>query len=334
VLSGRNGRLGLGNKIIEVKILRWIQMKSTARKHHYLPQAYLAAFTDTGLKNGQFWVIDTSSGARFCTSPKNVASERDFNRVDVIGKAPDIFENALSKFENHAVQACRNVDKTHTFPSDEDYNYILNMLCLFAVRNPQLRRSFNRSREQMAHIYAELLVSDPKIFSHHLKKAQEAGDIPEPDVSFEEMKQFIDERRYKIEFAPGGNLRMELDNIDKLLPILGQRTWSLLLSPSIGPSFICSDHPIALTWKNSQNRGPFGYGTKNTELFFPLGPRTGFYGVYEEPLHAVIKMKPAHVAVMNSRIAVSAERHIMSPTETFFIWYDGKIREIECRSNK
>jgi len=309
-------------------------MNSIARKHHYLPQAYLAAFTDTESKDGQFYVLDKNSGYYFRTSPKNVAAERDFNRVDVEGKPPDVLEQALSPFEDRAVQACRNVNRTKTFPSDEDYDYIINLLCLIAVRNPQMRTSFNQAREQTLNIIGDLLVSDEKIWKHHLKKAQESGYVEQNDVSFEEMKRFIEDRNYKIEFAPEGNLQVEFHAFDGLLPLLGKRLWSLLVAPNSGPCFVCSDHPVVLTRKKLGSLAPIGYGLKNTEVVFPLGPRTCFYGVYEEPLRTVVTMKPAQIAIMNSRVADSAERHVFSKTDTFIIWYNGEIREVVYRSNK
>jgi hypothetical protein len=308
-------------------------MNSTARKHHYLPQAYLAAFTDTGTKYGKFYVIDIQSRTCFRTSPNNVAAERDFNRVDVEGEPPDVIEQVLSPFEDRAVQAIRNVIRTETFPTPEDYNYIINLLCLIAIRNPQFRKSFNRSQEVLYHLICDHLVSAKKIFDHHLKKAQEAGYVTQTDISFEDMKQFIEKRRYRIEIVPEVNLREEFHAFPKLLAIMGQRIWSLLVAPSTGPGFICSDHPVALTWKNSLRRGPIGYGLKNTEAFFPLSPRTGLYGVYEKPLLTVFKMNLAQVAAMNGLVAQSAERHVFCETDSFYIWYNGEIIKKDCVSD-
>jgi hypothetical protein len=306
-------------------------MASTARRHHYLPQVYLAGFTDTGEKDGQFHVLDICSGASFRTSPINVAVERDFNRVDVEGKPPDIIEQELSPFEERAGQGIRNVNHTNIFPSDEDFNWIINLLCLIAVRNPQLRESFNRSRELTMHAIGDLIVSDEKIWIHHLKKAQKAGYVGDHNVSFDEIKRFIEERKYTIEFTSEGNLRVEFDAFGKILQLLGQRTWSLLVAPTSGPDIICSDHPVALTWKYLGKRGPIGYGLKNTEVFFPLGPRTGLYGVYEDPLPHVVHINPAQVAFMNTRVSNSAERHVFSTKDTFFLWDEDKIIEIDCR---
>ncbi len=306
-------------------------MRPTARRHHYLPRAYLAAFTDSGTKNGQFFVLDMRNGHSFRTSPKNVAAERDFNRINVERETPDLIEQALAPFEERAAQAIRTVLLREEFPNAEDCSFILNLLTLIAVRNPQLRNSFNRSRAEVMHRIADLLVSDKKIWDHHVKKVRAAEEVIKSSVSFEDVKQFVDERRYRIEFSPEGNLCIELRTFDKLLPILGQRTWSVLVAPIDGPEFVCSDHPVTLVWK-SRRRGPIGYGLKETEVFFPLGRRVGFYGVFENPLLPLVRLMPGHIATMNTRVALNAERHVFSTLESFSIWHDGEIRKIHVGS--
>ncbi|MDA0739043.1 MAG: DUF4238 domain-containing protein [Nitrospirae bacterium] len=307
-------------------------MNSIARRHHYLSQAYLGSFTDTGTKYGNFYVLKTESGECFSTSPKKVAVARDFNRLDAEEIPLDALEQSLSSFEGRVVEACQNIIHTKTFPNVKDYNSLINLICLIAVRNPQTRKSINRSREMALNLKASLLVSDEKIWTSHLRRTQEAGYVSNAEISNEEMKKFIEERRYDIKFSPGGNLRSELSAIDKLLPILGRRIWSLLLAPDSGPDFICSDHPIALNFKDSHREGPIGYGLKNTEIFFPISPKLGFYGVFENPLPQISNVKPDQVAKMNGQIAESAERHVFSIKDTFVIWYDGEIREVNCSS--
>ena len=305
--------------------------KPIARRHHYLPQVYLGAFTETGLKDGQFNVLDVESGRSFRTSPINVAVERDFNRVDIEGHSPDAIEQALASFEAQAVTAIRKVIETEEFPNDDEWNWILNLLGLIAVRNPQLRKSFNHSHEQVIHCIGDLLVSDKTIWDRHVKKARESGENINDNVSFEDVKQFVEERKYQIEFSPEGNLRVEFNAFDKLLPILGQRTWSVLVAPHDGPEFICSDHPVTLVWKGGRS-GPVGHGLRGTEVFFPLGRRVGFYGVFETPLKPVVKCKPGNVATMNRRVTWNSERHVYSPLDSFFLWHEGRIREVQCGS--
>ncbi|HEX9591776.1 MAG TPA: DUF4238 domain-containing protein [bacterium] len=307
--------------------------KSTARRHHYLPQAYLAQFTDLGTKEGRFHVLEIETGRKFRTSPKNVAVELDFNRVDVDGHPPDFVENVLSPMEQAAVESITNTVALGDFPSDEDYSAILHLICLIAVRNPLFRKSFNRAREHSIRVIADLLTSDEKIWKYHVQKAKEDGmEIPYP-VSFEDMKRFIENRDYEIDFHPQSNLQVELKIFSKMLPILHERTWSLIIASSDGPEFICSDHPVALDFK-SKCQGPIGLKSRETELFFPLTRRAGFYGTFEDPLKPVIHAKPGNVANMNRRVAFNAERHVYSCRDSFAIWLEGEIRIIDCAYNK
>ncbi len=302
--------------------------KSVARRHHYVPQGYLGAFTPSGSKDDFFFVLDIESGRSFRTSPANVAAQRDFNRVDIDGHSPDAIENALAPFEGDAVEAIRRVIETNEYPNDSDWNLILNLLALIAVRNPKLRESFNRSREQSLRVMGSMLASDRRLWERHEEKAKEAGEHM-PNVSFEEFKSFVEGESYKIEFHPEGNLRTEFKTLDKVLPLLGQRTWSIIVAPPEGPEFICSDHPVTLDWKD-QRASPIGYALPNTEVFFPLGRRVGFYGVYETPLKPVVHCRPLNVAIMNQRVINNAERQVYSALDRFHFWHQGSIQEACC----
>lgn len=310
-----------------------MKKKATARRHHYLPQSYLARFTDKGTEEGQFFVLEVESGRSFRTSPKNVAVELDFNRVDIEGHQPDAIENALSSLGQKAVQAIANTVATEEFPNDDDCNSILNLICLIAVRNPFVRKSFNHAREQLIHIIGDLLVSDKQLWEHHVRKARDNGENISDSISFEEMKRFIEERNYKIEFSPQSNLRVELNAFDNILQILGERTWSLIIAPQDGPEFICSDQPVVIEWKSGR-QGPIGLGKRETEVFFPISRRAGFYGTFEDPLKEVVHAEPGNVATMNRRVMFNAERHVFSPLGSFVIWIEGDIKTISCGYNK
>ena len=303
--------------------------KSIARLHHYLPQSYLAAFT-CRQKVDQFFVLDVQTGNSFRTSPLNVGAERDFNRVDVEGHPLDAIENALARFEGEAIASVRRVIDTESFPSDSDWNLILNLLGLIAVRNPKLRGSFNQSRERMYKDICDILVSDQKVLDRHVKKAHEAGAGINDTIPLEDVRQFVENENYRIKFHPQGNLHTEFHAFDKLLPLLGQRLWSVLVAPPEGPEFICSDHPVTVVWKDNRS-SPVGFGLKETEVFFPLGRCVGFYGVFESPLNEVVRCTPENVARLNQRVVMNAERHVYSSQESFAVWNEGKIQEIRCK---
>lgn len=175
----------------------------------------------------------------------------------------------------------------------------------------------------------DILVSDEKIWNYHKTRAIESGAKISENVSFDDVKEFVEEGEFRIEFPTGTNLHVELHAFDKLLPILGQRWWSVLIAPDNGPEFICSDHPVVLVWKRG-GAGPVGFGLRNTEVYFPFDRRVGFYGTYEDPLKRIVECSPGNVATMNMRVALNAERHVFSALQNFFMWHEGRIREVRC----
>ena len=84
---------------------------------------------------------------------------------------------------------------------------------------------------------------------------------------------------------------------------------------------------MAWVWKRGRS-GPLGYGLRDTEVFFPLGRRVGFYGVLEAPLKTVVVCQPGHVATMNERVLEIAERHLFSTLPYFSVSHHGAVRRV------
>jgi len=273
--------------------------------------------------------MDVKTGNCFSTTSKNVGLERDFNRIDIDGQPIDALETTLASFESEAIHAIRRVLTNLTFPEAEDLNLVLNLVGLIAVRNPRARNTFNHARKRSLEMIADILVSDRRIFESHMRKATRDGYISNADVSFEELKKFIENGSYTIDFHPQGNSSIEFEAFDKLLPTLAQRFWSIFLTTNSGSEFISSDHPVTLIHKDG-NEGPVGFGLKQTEVFIPLGPTVGLYGTFEDPLPAVVNVTHKEVAEINARLVASAERYVFSRLKSFSIWYEGNVREVEC----
>jgi|688.fasta_scaffold1860224_1 hypothetical protein len=60
-------------------------MPDEARKHHYIPKAYLNGFAEK--RGRRQWHTNVTDLVRICTYPtntSNVCSERDFLRIDAV----------------------------------------------------------------------------------------------------------------------------------------------------------------------------------------------------------------------------------------------------------
>lgn len=220
----------------------------------------------------------------------------------------------------------------HQFTGDDDFSYVINLICLLVVRNPRARRSTASAKRQSAKIIGEMLVSDKKIWEHHNRKAREAGSVSGPEVSFERMKAFVNGGKYTIEVATHALIRTELIVFDDILRCLGACVWSLLNAAPDAPDFITCDHPVTLVFKDSRREGPIGVGLHETEIVFPITARQAFLGVYENPMEPVVSVKPKGVAAMNTRVIRHADRQIYSREPVVSVLQNGEHATFELRS--
>jgi hypothetical protein len=91
----------------------------TARRHHYHPQCYLKGFTQNRNKPKLF-VTDVVEKKTFYAHPRKIAAERDFNRVDVPGQAPDAVGQGMSKFEGELAPALERIIASRSIDNTED----------------------------------------------------------------------------------------------------------------------------------------------------------------------------------------------------------------------
>jgi hypothetical protein len=163
------------------------------RKHHFVPQFYLRGFV--GAKD-QLFVVDRPTERTFRTLPKNVAAERDFNRVEVEGMDPHAVEKALAKFEGEVAPALERVKAARSLENKEDRDAIINLLSALAIRNPRQRSTINAFVGEIAQRVAESGLASEERWESQVARMKEAGIWDESsDVPYEDMKKFVDEHR-------------------------------------------------------------------------------------------------------------------------------------------
>ena len=95
-------------------------MSNASRNHHYIPQCYLRGFLDPSLRKEQLHVIDKIEVRRFVTTPRNVGSQRDFNRVNILGQPIDAAEKLFAEIDGKIARILKDVKENATLPEGVD----------------------------------------------------------------------------------------------------------------------------------------------------------------------------------------------------------------------
>ncbi len=284
-------------------------MAEVSHRHHFVSNCYLARFTDTGTKHGRLCVFDSKALRFFRQKPKNVAYEVDFNRVDIKGQAPDSLEAIFGQMEGKTASVIERICREGQIPHDEEFSYVLNLIALFAVRNPAMRRSMAATRHHTHRVLLDLLASDRNLYENHVRMARASGFVSGPDVPFEKMQPVL--RTHKpIEILPQEHLQVELGVFQSILEAVSSRSWCLATATSDAPDFVTCDHPASLLFK---------------QLVFPIDPRHALIGERDDSAPFTYRAGAAAVAEMNSRMLRLADRQVYSRTSEIVVFDDGEI---------
>ena len=293
-----------------------------ARNHHWVPQCYLKGFAKSRSKNAKLFVIDAIERKTFQTIPRNVASERDFNKIEVAGVDPNHIESGYAHFEGQVDKALERLCANRQLCNAEDRNLILNLIALLAVRNPLMREHSRQFQERVLKQMMHLTVAKKERYEASLHRAKRDGDVsPEAELSYEAMCDFVERDHYTIEVSTTRHVEQELKLVDTVLPLLGARKWQLLRAPPSAGGFVTSDHPVVLLWSEPKDRGPFhspGFGLRGTEVIFPVSSELAMVGTFEGQAN-VVDVEPGIVAHVNGIIIAYSHRQIYARDDRF--WY-------------
>jgi hypothetical protein len=304
-------------------------MSNKSRHHHYLPQCYLRGFTKSGSKKSKITVFDLKRRECFETNPRNIGGSRYFNRVETGGLNPDAVENALSSFEGEVAKSLRALDKSGLFVG-KDRDYILNLIALMAVRTPQERRNLERFEKEIIDLMMNMSLETKERWESICGQMERDGYGLNENVTYEDMKAFLDGKRYTIKVPTEQHLLMEFQSMDAILPFLLNRKWVLITATDESGPFITIDRPVVLMWNEPENIPPFyrnspGFGLCNTKVLFPLSRRQMVIGSYEER-EGIVTGNKEFVAVLNTTMLAYVCEQVYAPSSSFnFMDAEGNI---------
>ena len=299
------------------------------RNHHWVPQCYLKGFAKSRSKNAQLYVVDAVAQRHLMAVPRNVASARDFNRVEIAGVDPNQIESDMSHFEGAVDKALERICRDRDILNAEDRNLVLNLIALLSVRTPAMREHIRQGYKRVLKRVMDLTLATKERYEASFSSAAQARAFDgEAMLPYETMRDFFDRDEYIINMPTTRHVKQEFDLAGTILPLLGQRNWVLIRATPGTGGFITSDHPVILQWTELRDRRPFhspGFGLHGTEVVFTISHDIAMVGTFEDP-HDMIDADVQQVALINGCIIGHGKRQIYARDDRFkYVGRDGKI---------
>ncbi|HXI08868.1 MAG: DUF4238 domain-containing protein [Bradyrhizobium sp.] len=254
---------------------------TTARAHHYVPQCYLIGFA----REGKITVVDVKTGkGPFATNPKNVAQERDFNRIDGADLPADALENAYGAFEGELAPVLKGLIAGERC-GEEQFEYVLSLVGVLALRNPRYRASFSGFQNSVRHQMLAVALSSKERWEKQLARMRADGYLQgKPDVPYETLKEHLAKGDIRFVTTTSEHARAELHSLEVITEVLTRRRWRWVRANKDSGGFITCDHPVCLNWiKRPRGFAPLGYGLTGTTVYFPLSPDLAILGEFGGP---------------------------------------------------
>ena len=304
-------------------------MKTPSRNHHYIPQFYLRGFTAPNGKKKQVQVIDKIEGRHYSSNPRNVAAQRDFNRVNIPGHTIDEAENLFAQMETEFAIVLKHMGDTLTSPKESDILTLFYFVALLHGHNLHVRKSLANSESEIIKQILRSLVTSRERYESKMEHVYgEGGEV----VDYEKVKRFVDEERFDIKYGHGHHLAYELQAMDAVWPLLAQRQWSLLIAANGMSDFVCSDRPVSLVRTDMESLdNPYhpdalpGLDMPNTELTVPINRCMALVATFEHKSY-VATVSEETIAEFNARTIHSAVRQIYCSDLGFKFSDSGEIK--------
>lgn len=291
---------------------------TVARKHHYVPQMYLAGFAND---KAQCFVVDASTRKPFTASTANIATERDYNKIEVEGVPADALETELGKLEGVIAPGIKSVRETASFGENgKDREDVIDLITLLAVRNPRTRNDMEKLYTSLFQAMVATPFEDSARWDAVVEQLKAAGQWPEgAPVDFEGHKKFVQENRDKIKSHQNFTLEMELEAIERMYPYFDARKWRILKAKNDTGGFVTTDHPVCVHRPRGVNYGQQfapGLGQSDRDILFPLSSKVALIGRLEgdEDVMAVDRQT---VANFNATVMGYAMRQIYAADDQY-----------------
>ncbi len=267
------------------------------RKHHYLPRFYLGGFSANSRSLSQ---IEKSTGRSFVCSLRDVASIKDYHRLDK-GSTEDSFEleKHLGSIEGRLARALREVFQ-HGLTNTTLTVRLVELVSLLRLRVPAVKTQIENTIRQIARSSSLLLHSTRQIKS---TSPEWLESLRKDEIPIKVSNSFC----LRIMFSLAYDVEI-LELLYSMRPII-------IKTPD-NSSFITCDQPVAIYNPSATFSQAAGVAIEDsdTEITLPLSSNTLLKLDWTEgdPIQTIAS--PEEVDEYNRRSVIMASSYVFSPT--------------------
>lgn len=289
------------------------------RAHHFVPQCWLAGFTNTGEPDGMLYVTDLKRKKQWRCKPSEAGHRRDFNRIDD-PSVPDplVIEKLFSSIESDVAPVFRKLTKEKRGPKDGfELGMLVEYLAIQWARVPSFRAVVQGDFES----HFRKILSSPEAWEQALRRV---GVSPgDPGTDYAKVLEGLATEKLKFPSGPEIHMTQAAEVLKHVYETqtLMKRRWDWYISES--GQFIGSDSPVALDGLPGE---PIGIGNAPW-VIYPVNRHLLLYGTNEviEPPHLTMNL----IAKFNTFVMLTADEHVYSHRPDFH-WLDSTDH---CQNN-
>ena len=284
-----------------------------AKRHHYLPESYLAGFTRGRTPESLFYVFDRDAGAFRPQTPKNTAVQGHYYTVETIdGQRSSRAESVLAQVESIAIPIIRGIDERKPLNMNDKLELAM-FIALLYTRVPRFERVIREMTDGLYKRVNEREISSVERAAYWLRRHEEkTGEKLE--ITPEQVYEYFSAGQYDVVLEQGAVVHRMFEaalGFAKLLPVMA---WIVGVAPE-NTSFITTDAPF-VTIPPEKHKGPYGFGTPGAVTLVPLSQRSCLCIGGTAMLVAYSDLPKSQVREVNIGLAQGCERFVIARDET------------------
>lgn len=285
---------------------------ATPKRHHYLPESYLSAFTRGGTPESIFCVYDRDRNEFRLQTPRNTAVRGYYYSVEMTdGERSQRAEEALSQVEGIVTPIIRRVDAREPITHAEKLELAMFAALLY-TRVPQFERTIREMTEGFHKAINRRMVATVEQAEYWIRRHEETTG-ERVDLTPEQVHEIAATGEYNVIAHQNSIVLRMFESASKFSLLLGEMTWLVAFAPD-DTSFITSDVPF-VTMPPEGWQGPYGFCTRGAVTLVPLTQRACLCISGRGTLVGYDDIPKSQVREMNIVIAQHCERFLIARDE-------------------